>query len=134
VHGFYQVLLRKALDATKKMADDVCKAFGTFTQQYCQQRSFLDWLARSSITHSGLQLVHVLNDICTAAAAAAAACFMTCYITDDKEKPTGDACKAFGTFWKEFGRALKLGVLEDDNNRWGLCMRLYLHVDCVAFT
>ncbi|WIA23790.1 hypothetical protein OEZ85_013471 [Tetradesmus obliquus] len=44
--------------------------------------------------------------------------------SDDAEKPTGDACKAFGTFWKEFGRALKLGVLEDDNNRGRLAKLL----------
>jgi hypothetical protein len=54
---------------------------------------------------------------------------MSRYVTDDTEKPTGDACAAFGTFWKEFGRALKLGVLEDDNNRCG-CVLCFNRVGC----
>jgi hypothetical protein len=113
-------------DDKEKPTGDACKAFGTSTQPYCQLQSFVDWLARSS-AHSGLKLVHVLKNICIAVAAA---CYMTCYTTDDKEKPTGDACKAFGTFWKEFGRALKLGVLEDDNNRCGIVAVLLFEAVC----
>ncbi|KAF6264589.1 Hsp90 protein-domain-containing protein [Scenedesmus sp. NREL 46B-D3] len=40
---------------------------------------------------------------------------------------TAAAATAFGTFWKEFGRALKLGVLEDDNNRGRLAKLLRFH-------
>lgn len=37
---------------------------------------------------------------------------------EKSEKPSTEECEKFGTFWKEFGRALKLGILEDDNNRY----------------
>lgn len=67
-------LVRKALDAIKKMADDQIK--------------------------------------CKAADEPASG--------DGKsEKPSSEECERFETFWKEFGRALKLGILEDDNNRYG---------------
>lgn len=67
-------LVRKALDAIKKIADDEVK---------CNDDSSSD------------------------------------DSSDNKksEKPSKEECEKFGTFWKEFGRALKLGILEDDNNR-----------------
>lgn len=66
-------LVRKALDAIKKMADDDVS---------CKE-------AEKSDAESDA----------------------------DNEKPSEEQCKAFGTLWKEFGRALKLGIMEDDNNR-----------------
>ncbi|KAF8060354.1 HSP90B1 [Scenedesmus sp. PABB004] len=45
----------------------------------------------------------------------------------DDDGPDEEACKAFGTLWKEFGRALKLGILEDDNNRGRLAKLLRFH-------
>jgi hypothetical protein len=35
-----------------------------------------------------------------------------------QEKPDAEECGKFGKLWKEFGRALKLGIVEDNNNRW----------------
>lgn len=37
----------------------------------------------------------------------------------EQAAPSKEACEAYATFWPQFGRALKLGILEDDNNRWG---------------
>jgi len=47
---------------------------------------------------------------------------------DDKQsKPTTEECEKFGKFWKEFGRALKLGMIEDNNNRARLAKLLRFH-------
>lgn len=35
----------------------------------------------------------------------------------EDEVPTGDACTLFGKFWEPFGRAMKLGMIEDTTNR-----------------
>ena len=35
-----------------------------------------------------------------------------------QDKPSEEECGKFGKLWKEFGRALKLGIVEDNNNRW----------------
>eukprot|EP00878_Enallax_costatus_P000207 GHUV01000266.1.p1 GENE.GHUV01000266.1~~GHUV01000266.1.p1 ORF type:complete len:827 (+),score=175.61 GHUV01000266.1:179-2659(+) len=45
----------------------------------------------------------------------------------ESDKPSKEDCEKFGTFWKEFGRALKLGILEDDNNRGRLAKLLRFH-------
>jgi heat shock protein beta len=36
---------------------------------------------------------------------------------EEGEKVSDDDCKKFGTFYKQFGRAMKLGVIEDSGNR-----------------
>lgn len=38
-------------------------------------------------------------------------------IIPSPQKPSADECGKFGKLWKEFGRALKLGIVEDNNNR-----------------
>lgn len=45
----------------------------------------------------------------------------------DKSKPSTEECEKFGKFWKEFGRALKLGMIEDNNNRARLAKLLRFH-------
>nr|QBB20008.1 heat shock protein hsp90B [Ettlia sp. YC001] len=73
-------LVRKTLDAIKKMADDEIK---------CKASDDSD--------------------------------------SENSEKPSTEECERFGTFWKEFGKALKLGILEDDNNRGRLAKLLRFH-------
>eukprot|EP00879_Flechtneria_rotunda_P019160 GHRR01020115.1.p1 GENE.GHRR01020115.1~~GHRR01020115.1.p1 ORF type:complete len:360 (+),score=145.88 GHRR01020115.1:309-1388(+) len=75
-------VVRKALDAIKKMADDevACNAAGSDIDE------------------------------------------------DNKiNKPSMDECKKFGILYKEFGRALKLGIMEDDSNRGRLAKLLRFH-------
>jgi len=40
-----------------------------------------------------------------------------CNDENETDKPEEADCKKYGTFWTQFGRALKLGIIEDTNNR-----------------
>lgn len=44
-----------------------------------------------------------------------------------EDKPDAEECGKFGKLWKEFGRALKLGIVEDNNNRARLAKLLRFH-------
>lgn len=47
----------------------------------------------------------------------------------------GDATKEgekYGTFWKEFGRTIKLGIIEDAPNRPRLAKLLRVHTSAVG--
>lgn len=41
--------------------------------------------------------------------------------------PTGAACKMYGKFWKQYGRAMKLGIIEDSTNRNRMAKLLRFH-------
>lgn len=60
----------------------------------------------------------VLCTLWMAPTAIAAAAAVMCV----QEKPSADECGKFGKLWKEFGRALKLGIVEDNNNRCVECV------------
>jgi heat shock protein beta len=36
---------------------------------------------------------------------------------EERDQVSDDDCKKFATFWKQFGRAIKLGIIEDTTNR-----------------
>ena len=36
---------------------------------------------------------------------------------DADSVPSEEECKKYGTFWEAFGRAIKLGIIEDSSNR-----------------
>ncbi|KAJ9506233.1 hypothetical protein QJQ45_014382 [Haematococcus lacustris] len=42
----------------------------------------------------------------------------------DEEVPTGRACELYGDFWMQYGKAMKLGVIEDITNRGRLAKLL----------
>lgn len=50
-----------------------------------------------------------------------------CDDTEAEEKPDAEECGKFGKLWKEFGRALKLGIVEDNNNRARLAKLVRFH-------
>eukprot|EP00197_Chlamydomonas_leiostraca_P012972 CAMPEP_0202865410 /NCGR_PEP_ID=MMETSP1391-20130828/5942_1 /ASSEMBLY_ACC=CAM_ASM_000867 /TAXON_ID=1034604 /ORGANISM="Chlamydomonas leiostraca, Strain SAG 11-49" /LENGTH=829 /DNA_ID=CAMNT_0049545253 /DNA_START=106 /DNA_END=2595 /DNA_ORIENTATION=+ len=45
----------------------------------------------------------------------------------DADIPTGEACTAYETFWSQYGRAMKLGMIEDATNRGRLTKLLRFH-------
>lgn len=45
----------------------------------------------------------------------------------DSPAPTGDACTAYTTFWTQYGRAMKLGMIEDATNRGRLTKLMRFH-------
>ena len=36
---------------------------------------------------------------------------------EESSKPSEEDCKKYGTFWTNFGKAIKLGIIEDTTNR-----------------
>jgi heat shock protein beta len=36
---------------------------------------------------------------------------------DEADKPAKEKCEAYPKFWREYGKALKMGVIEDSTNR-----------------
>eukprot|EP00877_Chromochloris_zofingiensis_P005364 jgi/Chrzof1/14829/Cz09g17250.t1 len=45
----------------------------------------------------------------------------------DDDRPAKEDCGKFGEFWSQFGRAMKLGIIEDSNNRSRLAKLLRFH-------
>jgi heat shock protein beta len=46
---------------------------------------------------------------------------------DEEGLPTGEACEVYGKFWAQYGRAMKLGIIEDSTNRNRLARLLRFH-------
>ncbi|MEW5297802.1 MAG: hypothetical protein WDW36_000986 [Sanguina aurantia] len=46
---------------------------------------------------------------------------------EEAERPGPEECSAYGAFWGQFGRALKLGIIEDTTNRVRLAKLLRFH-------
>lgn len=47
--------------------------------------------------------------------------------TDEEDRPTEEECKKFSLFYSAFGRAIKLGIMEDSTNRNRLAKLLRFH-------
>lgn len=45
----------------------------------------------------------------------------------DKEVPSDEVCNRYGQFWEQYGRAVKLGIIEDTTNRNRLAKLLRFH-------
>lgn len=45
-------------------------------------------------------------------------CVCYCLTEGDDDRPAKEDCGKFGEFWSQFGRAMKLGIIEDSNNRY----------------
>ncbi|KAF5832490.1 Hsp90 protein-domain-containing protein [Dunaliella salina] len=46
---------------------------------------------------------------------------------EDEPAPTGEACEMYGKFWEQYGRAMKLGIVEDATNRNRMAKLLRFH-------
>jgi heat shock protein beta len=53
--------------------------------------------------------------------------WQTVIADEDEPAPTGEACELFGKFWAQYGRAMKLGIVEDSTNRNRMAKLLRFH-------
>lgn len=66
-------------------------------------------------------------------------CELPTFVDDDNEEKTDEVSEKKGKyakFWKEFGKAIKLGIIEDTSNRVRLAKllrfhRYYIYFNCV---
>jgi len=69
--------------------------------------------------HFGCAFLQHASDLYTACAPLRT-CVATCGCVaadEDEPAPTGEACELYGKFWEQYGRAMKLGIVEDSTNR-----------------
>lgn len=107
-------LIRKALDMIKKLAEEEMEEMAAEAEEEEEKGRIMLYSTVKRLLHKMPEKDIIL---CMGNEHSGHILWIACHVDDEEDSPKKKPGMKYTQFWTEFGKAMKLGIMEDTNNR-----------------